>query len=205
MKHILNQFISKTVISAFFIFSVLSSISYAQKEADQKVDVTLRVNGTVTKDGQKYKDVTATLFLDNNKIKSLLTANDGKFSFDLDFQKNYIIEISKSGYISQKIKVNSHIPEKKLKGDSWWSVKPVINMVETYAGMEASALNEPIISIEWVDKDDDFKIDAAYSKSMTAKIDEVKGKIIELKKNDVDKKIKEGDKFLAKKDRKSVV
>lgn len=195
--------VSKSMKNSFiFICILLFQYSYLSSRAQSKdnlVDPTqaviLKIKGVVTKDNHKLKDASAILFLNNNKIKTVVTGNDGQFNFELELQKDYVIQVTKKGLCTQKIKITTQVPEKKAKGDTWWVCKVNINLFELVEGLDVAALNEPIIQIAYVEKENDFKQDEAYGKSMKAKVDEIIGHIQETKKSLSDSKLKEGDKL----------
>lgn len=187
------------VIYCIFLLSCLpGNYCHAQKKVIEEVapkqDVILKIKGVVTRDNQKLSDVTAVLLLNNNKVKSATTGKDGQFNLDLELQKDYIITVSKRGFVTQKIKVSTHVPANKV-GSTWWTCKVPINMFEAVEGLNTSALDEPVFLITYIEGEDDFKKDEAYAKTMKSKLDDIAVKVSEAKKAEATKKIKEGDKF----------
>lgn len=185
-------FVCIVLLNSFF------SNSWAQKKeiiVETKQEVIVKIKAVVTKDNQKLKDATAVLLLNNNKVKTVVTNKDGQFNLELELQKDYIIQISKKGLSPQKVKVSTHVPDKKLKGDTWWSCKVNINLLESVEGLDVSALNDPVAQISYVEKDDDFKLDEAYAKTMKVKIDDLAARIVDTKKALSEKKILGGDKM----------
>ncbi len=191
----IKLFILLSLISlSFFIKTPVWAQKKVIQEVVTKQDIVLKIKGTVLKDNLKLGDATAILSLNNNKIKTVTTGKDGQFNLDLELQKEYIITISKHGFAPQKIKISTLVPAKKV-GSNWWTCKVSINLFEMVEGLNTSVLDEPVNIISYIEADDDFKKDEAYAKSMKSKIDEIAGKINDLKKETANKKLKEGDKL----------
>jgi len=56
---------------------------------------------------------TANLYEGGSKVKSLKTGSDGSFSFRLEINKQYTIEIEKNGLISKRISFNTTMPDEE--------------------------------------------------------------------------------------------
>ncbi|MBI5219602.1 MAG: tetratricopeptide repeat protein [Bacteroidia bacterium] len=169
------------------------------KEVASTQAVILRIKGTVLTDNQKLKDATITLLQDNKKIKTVTSNKEGLFTLDLELQKEFVIEISKKGFVTQKLKISTLVPEKQVKGDTWWSCKLTVNLFDMLEGLNTEALNNPVLQVKYFPDKDDFKIDDIYSKNVKGKIDETIKQVNTLKKQVFDKYLKDADKLIAEK------
>jgi len=95
MKIILKKFTS------IFIFLLIVVCGYSQKQ------IGLRIEGKVKEDKSKLDGVTVTLYKGTTVVNSLVTTKSGLFSFLLDFNNDFIIQLSKNGYTAKKLKINT--------------------------------------------------------------------------------------------------
>ena len=98
----------KILISVFLI-AFFSGISSFAQESERY----LEVRGTSELDGQSLSGATAILYEGTNKIKSIQTAADGSFSFNLEINKVYTIEVIKDGLVGKRICFNTTMPEEE--------------------------------------------------------------------------------------------
>ncbi|MBI5219116.1 MAG: tetratricopeptide repeat protein [Bacteroidia bacterium] len=143
----------------------------------------LKITGTVFKEDKKLKDATATLFEENTKVKTVTTDEKGEFTFTLDMNKNYRVEISKLGFVTQKIKASTLLPANLKTNALYWAKSFSISLFETVEGLNTASLNEPVKIIKYFATIDDFDLDKVYGATMSKKVDELIAQADNLRKN----------------------
>lgn len=154
-----------------------------KEEVKKKLDIIVKFKGIVFKEDKKLKNVQIELFEENTKIKTAVTDENGSFSFRLEMNKNYFIEASKQGMVTEKITIKTQIPENKLNGDAWWSVAVSISMFDMVNGLNIIALNDPVRIIRYYPELDDFKNDKDYANKMDKIVDNLIAQADQIRKN----------------------
>jgi len=149
-----------------FLF-VLSAfdIIHAQQDVPEKF---LEVRGISELEMEPLARATATLFEGTNKVKSVQTGSDGSFSFRLDINKQYTIEVEKDGLISKRISFNTQMPDEE-KGT--WMNEFSIGLVKPCAGIDYSILRQPVDRVSFDAKRREYVSDKDYVNSMRTKIE----------------------------------
>lgn len=145
-------------------------------------NLSVKVKCVVFKEDKKLKDAQAALFEEGVKIKAAVTTDKGEFSFDLGMNKNYSIEISKPGMVTEKISVKTHIPA-SLKGESSWFLSTSVSMLDMIDGLNTSVLNDPVRTIKYYPDLDDFKSDKDYAAKMDKVVDNLIAQADMIRKN----------------------
>lgn len=111
----------------------------------------------------------ATLVLyDNGKeVKSLKTDQEGRYNFILEYNKEYILEISKKDMITKRVKYNTVMPPKAKGG--WWVGIP-INLYELCPGLDGSVFDEPVAIVRFDQGKKEYEADPAYDIRMRGRI-----------------------------------
>lgn len=94
-------------------------------------------------DQRAVKDVQVAYQMEGSTRKSVLVANNGKYTITLDSVGTYIVSYEKSGFYTKKLKVlTTGIPEKKWKKGLKMLVD--MDMVERMEGFDESVYYKPI-------------------------------------------------------------
>ena len=113
----------------------------------------------------------------------------GKFSFNLDLDKQYVLSFSQEGYVTKKIAINTTAPEDR-KEFGFAPFEFQVTLFKQYEGVNFVVFNQPVANIEYSDEIDDFDYDTDYSKSIQQKLEAVQ-KEVEKKSKEEDKQAKE--------------
>jgi len=113
---------------------------------------------------------TAVLYEDGIKIKTIQTANNGRFNFRLDINKQYIIEVAKEGLISKRIAFNTNMPEDE---SGRWTSEFSIGLVKFCDGVNYSVLNEPVDRVSFDSKRREFVSDRDYVSQIRPRFEKV--------------------------------
>ncbi len=160
------------------------TIAQNNQAQDQQTNnsILVKLKCIVFKEDKKLKDALATLFEEGNKIKTASTNGKGEFSFELAINKNYKIEISKTGMVTEKIIAKTQVPG-KYKGNASWFLSISVSMIDMVDGLNISALNEPVRTIKYYADLDDFKSDKDYAVKMDKVVDNLIVQADQIRKN----------------------
>jgi tetratricopeptide (TPR) repeat protein len=174
-------------ISQLILFLCLTSISIFAQENNERF---LEVKGTSELNGQSLAGATATLYEGTNMIKSVQTASDGTFSFKLDINKTYTIEVSKDGFVGKKITFNTTMPDQE-KGQ--WMNEFSIGLIKPCDGVNYSLLKQPVDIVRFDPKKRQYVSDKDYVINMRPKIEELLTKSENCQMDKYDAAIKKGN------------
>lgn len=174
------------------LFCVLGSLQAQEKTAERY----LEIRGTSELDMQPLSRATANLYEGSNKVKSVQTGSDGSFSFRLEMNKQYTIEVEKDGLVSKRISFNTSLPDEE-KGT--WMNEFSIGLVKKCNGVDYSVLNEPVDRISFDAKRREFVSDKNYVSGMRSRIENMLIKNDQCILNQYEAAIKKGDQLAAQK------
>ena len=178
------------------LFIGISTTLIAQKEFNN-----LAIEGVVKDDnGNRLTSSTVTLIQDGAKVDKVSTGKNGRFDFYLEFDHEFIVVISKSGYVTKRIDFNTkNIPEDEKQ---WGYERDIsVNLFKEVEGVDYSILKKPIGKFYYEPNIENFVTDVIYTKSIKNELerleDEYKEKVKDLANSE---KQEERDYLLAIKD-----
>lgn len=135
---------------------------------------------------------------DGKGKKSTITQKqDGKYTYELDFQGEYTFEFSLEGYLTKTIKVNTIVPKEVLED----GIMPFFMDIFLYKEFNGSK-NETV-TVSFNDREYAFRYDKPYMQTIKAQkliVEQLKaGNDLELQAN-YDAAIKKGDNFFKSKE-----
>src|SRR4030042_2580490 len=136
----------------------------------QETERYLEIRGRAELDMQPLNGAIATLYEGNSVVKTTRTGSDGLFSFKLDVNKYYVVEVGKSNYVSKRLAFDTLLPEKKT---GIWGREFAISVVKNCEGVDYSPLKEPVDVIRFDEKERDFESDKAYLSKMRSKLENI--------------------------------
>ncbi|HIA36224.1 MAG TPA: carboxypeptidase regulatory-like domain-containing protein [Flavobacteriales bacterium] len=127
----------------------------------------LLVDGRVTSDNKKLQGAVVSLIKNTRIVQEIVTMDDGHFVFVLKPDNEYVIEVSKKGYVSKSIYFSTrNVPEEILYTLLEPEFPVEITLFRALEGLNASVLNEPVGRILYSPKLDDFAVDLDYAKKI---------------------------------------
>jgi tetratricopeptide (TPR) repeat protein len=175
----------KILISVFLI-AFFSGISSFAQESERY----LEVRGTSELEMQPLSSATANLYEGTNKIQSIRTAADGSFSFKLEINKQYTIEVVKDGLVGKRISFNTTMPDEE-KGK--WMNEFSIGLVKYCDGVDYGALKEPVDIVKFDPKRRQYVSDKDYVGRMRPRIENVLANYDQCMMDKYDAAIKKGN------------
>lgn len=172
----------KNVVSCIVcLFSIgVLSCPISSSAAPQKLTITdnctedtvnfyLEINGSIRQmknvmgdsgDNPWLDSAVVTIYLNNAVYSTALTTRRGKCSFKLPLDRNYIVELSKPGFVSKRFEVNTKIPANKKDAFDFDFDMDIFQYVE---GLNTKVLEKPIAIVYYNITNNQFEYDAAYT------------------------------------------
>jgi serine phosphatase RsbU (regulator of sigma subunit)/Tfp pilus assembly protein PilF len=132
----LNTFIFRFLL--LFIFLVTGSY----------ISDTLQLNvqGIVTHDGKTINGAVINVILNSKIVSQVITRKNGRFDFSVNYGEDYIVEVSKEGFITKKIIISAKIDEDIIRAggvtEGFFDLQ--IPMIEMIPGLNTSVFNQPV-------------------------------------------------------------
>ena len=118
-----------------------------------------------------------------------MTNRKGKSNFKLPLNRKFIVEVSKNGFVSKKIEVNTKVPpEKKLA----YIFPFTLDIFEELPGMDVSVLQKPIARISYLFTISQFDYDNAYTNKINNDLKKMYKEYYQLQKMPVDTSATDG-------------
>jgi tetratricopeptide (TPR) repeat protein len=143
------------IVLLVFVFNPAAvNISYPQ-DAERY----LEIKGTAELDMKPVSNAVITLYEEKTKINSVKTGSSGRFSFKLDMNMDYTVEVSKEGYVSKRIRFITNIPDDVTGA---WVREFAVGLVKYCEGVNYSVLNDPVDVIKYSVRRQDFDSDKTF-------------------------------------------
>jgi tetratricopeptide (TPR) repeat protein len=142
-------------ILSIFIFNLVLVPSINSQDAERY----LQINGTAELNMKPVSNAVITLYEENSKVNSVKTGSSGLFSFKLDMNKDYTVEVSKEGYVSKRIRFITNIPDDVT---GIWVREFAVGLVKYCEGVNYSVLKDPVDVIKYSVRRQDFDSDKTF-------------------------------------------
>ena len=133
----------------------------------QKVKGYLSIKGTVKIEHDNFAVSKVKVFVDGSLDKIYDADKTGRFSFNIDLNKQVVLEICRQGFYSKRLEFNTNVPVEDV---GIWNYKFSIELLPEVDGFDASILDQPIGKIKFVEKIGDFDYDEAYTAEMQKRL-----------------------------------
>ena len=101
-----------------------------------------------------------TVYYNNTIYTKAYTTRRGKCTFQLALDKNYIVELSKPGFVSKRFEVNTKTPSNKKDAYSFYFDMDIFEYIE---GLDTKVLDKPIAIVHYNVTNNEFEYDAAFT------------------------------------------
>ena len=105
---------------------------------------------------------------DGQQVKSI--EGDSKFEVGLDFQAIYVISFVKEGFVTKRLRFDTHVPSDRVD----YGFEPFrfsVELFEQYDDVNMVVFNQPVGKISYSDLIYEFDYDTDYTKSIQTRID----------------------------------
>ena len=189
--------LKRTFLLNFIFFYAL--FTYSQS-------VNLNFEGTIS--DEKSRIIGATILVTQGPKEFLKISSDavGSYAFSLPLGAQYLVTISKDGYIAKKYTVNTLgvPPEKSTK--KFPNILASLTLLKPLEGVDYSLLKQPLNKYYYNPDKDNFEYDKAYLDQMLAGLEAIKEAEKEIKNAEKEKEgnylsaLKQADKAYAKRE-----
>lgn len=129
------------IMSVMLYFTSIFTL-YSQEQAY------LLIEGRVVVGKTYLGGANVSLFFENKKTEQVRTLEDGSFELMLKFDKKFILEISKFGFVTKKFIFNTEIPE-GVKRDNIFSFPMMVELFPPFEEIDTKMLENPLAEIEY--------------------------------------------------------
>jgi len=135
---------------------------------------TIKIDGRVTSGCEELNGAVVSLIKNTRIIQEIVTLRNGKFVFVLKPDNEYVIAVSKKGYVSKSIYFSTHNVPNELLYTLLYPEYPVeITMFRTIEGLSTSVIKNPVGRIVYSQKMDDFEVDLEYAEQMKPELQKI--------------------------------
>ena len=137
------------------------------------------VDGKVLVGGQKTAGGVITLFKNGQQLQQVVTTSNGKFSFELTPNAEYIIAITKPGFVTKKFKiVTANVPADRAEAGNFNPFEPDVSLFEMPTSPEIAKrveaiLSQPIAIYQYIPAENNFNYDEKYTQVIQSKLSEL--------------------------------
>lgn len=124
-------------------------------------------------DGGKLAGVKVKIIQDGALVNQMTTGKNGRFDVLLDFEHQFLIEMSKSGYVSKSIQVNTrNVPEdEQAWGYEYGGL--AIDLFKQIPSVDYSILDGPVAKFYYDPNLQNFDYDKLYTKQIKQEIEDL--------------------------------
>lgn len=142
-----------------FLFSLSSSA-----QSDKFI-----IEGRLNVDGGSVNGSKIIVERDGRQIKSL--DGQSKFEILLDFQSIYVISFEKEGFVTKRLRFDTHVPENRVE----YGFEPFgfeVEIFEQYDDVNMVVFNQPVGKISYSELIDEFDYDTDYTKTIQSQLEQ---------------------------------
>lgn len=153
-----------------FLF-VAPTFSHAQKlveRRDQASGWYVPVKFRVTAEGGDAKKVDVKIYKDNALIHEIIRAKS-KFTVNLDLDNTYTIVMSKDGYRTKSIFMDTHVPDQQVQYSAYQCTMN-LEAADKFKHSDPFYLDFPGAIVRWSDKEAGFLPQLAYLSDIQSKV-----------------------------------
>jgi hypothetical protein len=108
-----------------------------------------------------------TVYMNNAVYTTNYTTKRGKCTFKLSLDRQYLIEISKAGFVSKRFEINTKVPNDKKDVFDFDFDMDIFEKVE---GLDVTVLDKPIAKVLFDAPNNQFIYDASYTNRINADV-----------------------------------
>lgn len=166
------------VIAVFF-----SQLTNAQTKSKVKDDTTvcLQIIGIAIEKDVPVDGVVVKLFKENEELHweeiTCVVYHEHSFSFNLNKNTYYTVEVSKPGYVTRSIGISTSLPDNVIIGDVKFTFEFELELFKEKKNVDDYYLDFPVALIKYNETNEVFEYDTKYTKHIKSKINESTGMI----------------------------
>jgi hypothetical protein len=168
--------------------------------------VPVRIVGNISDETGSVSGAAIQISQGGKTVNNVITSAAGDYSFEVPLNGDFLITVSKDGYVSKKFSINTKgVPPEKAT-TNFPIIEANMGLNKRYEGVDYSLLNQPINKYNYNPNKDNFEYDRPYLEQMLAGLSAIKDaeKIAKNKEKEKEANyqaaVKSGDKLFNKKD-----
>ncbi len=130
----------------------------------------------------------AKIVLEKNGKRVNTIEGTSKFEIGLDFDATYVVTFEKEGYVSKRLRFDTHVPAARIE-TGFYPFEFTVEIFEQYDDVNMVVFNQPVGQIAYSDLIDEFDYDTDYTKSIQTQIDQALKEVAEKKEEKVKEEI----------------
>ncbi len=153
------------------LFFVLTQLTVEAQKRKGKGNI-LTIEGRVLVNGNSTAGVTISLLRNDERVAGNISEN-GRFEYDLEFNNEYVLVFSKSGYITKRVYVSTDVPERILESNNNFPPFRIEQtLYQAVEGGDYSIFDDPVAMVIYDKELDDFDYDREYDAEIEEQIKE---------------------------------
>lgn len=163
----------------FIVLSLLAgidSIGQNNKTEENENTICLRLIGLATEKRIPLEGVIVKLYKENEELQweeiTSIEYHEHSFSFDLNKNLYYTIEISKNGYVTRSIGISTQLPNSVKIDGIKFTFEFEVELFKEAKNSDDYYLDFPVALIKYNESNKVFEYDEKYTKHIKAKINE---------------------------------
>ncbi|HQQ94827.1 MAG TPA: hypothetical protein PLQ93_09745 [Bacteroidia bacterium] len=156
-------------LRAFVIFSIfLSCLEYTAQS------VPLRFQGNVSEERSRLSGVSLQIAKSGRVVNNVITDASGNYAFELPMNGDFMITVSKEGYVSKKFSVSTMgVPGEKANS-RFPIIEASLTLFKRMEGIDYSLLSQPVNKYYYNIDRDNFEYDENHLKQMLKGLESIK-------------------------------
>jgi|SRR3989344_7234141 len=165
--------------------AITKADSAKAKDQFLEIKATVRQSKGEEKDGESkpLDSVLVTIYNGDIPYSELWTNKKGKCSFKLPLDKSLTIQVSKKGFVTKSISVNSKVP---FDDRDAFNFSCDVDIFEEINGLDVTVLNSPIAKITYSPSLATFQYDISYTNKVNVELKKMYKKYYKLQEHKKD-------------------
>ena len=150
------------------------------------------INGKFKVDGGSNSGAKIIVEKDGKRVKQI--EGDSRFKIGLDFQAIYVISFEKEGFVTKRLRFDTHVPNERIE----YGFEPfpfTVEIFEQYDDINMVIFNQPVGRISYSELIDEFDYDTDYTKSIQAQVEKAMEEVEVAKEKKVQKEAENAGKI----------
>lgn len=172
--------LSKIYLTALALF--IGQATHAQtKKVKDDTTVCLQIIGIAIEKNVPIDGVVVKLYKENEELHweeiTSVVYHEHSFSFNLNKNTYYTVEVSKNGYVPRSIGISTSLPDNVIIGDVKFTFEFELELFKEKKNVDDYYLDFPVALIKYNETSQVFEYDSKYTKHNKSKINETTGMI----------------------------
>src|SRR5690606_16674068 len=124
------------------------------------------------------------LKLDGQEVEKIITDKSGKFEFLLNFDNIYYLEMTKNGFVTKTLEINTYDAPDAQKEFGYQFGGWQVSLFKEYPGLNTEVLEAPVGRIFYDELINNFDYDIKYQRQIVDKLDQLNAQVAQLEKQE---------------------